>query len=101
MTNEQRNQLIAACETGDDVRIITIALHVAASCARAKQLDAAIAIKSRIDAVQGQLASEKEYRRERLEVIKAFALYDQGLEERVEYADKIMRANQVAVIPSH
>lgn len=62
----QMQALINACKDHDEVRIITCALHIAATAARELKQDVAIAIRHLIDAHQGREQAEKEYRRQRM-----------------------------------
>ena len=68
MTPEQRTNLIAACELGDEVKIITLALQIAAKSARDGKVKEAVAIRHLIDAHQGREQAEKEYKRQRQEI---------------------------------
>ena len=61
MTPEQKTALVEACEKGDAVRIVTIALQVAAWLARNKRQDDAIEIRLGVDDLQQ--AAERKQRR--------------------------------------
>jgi len=64
----QMSALINACKDHDEVRIVTCALHIAATAARERKQDAAIAIRHLVDAHQGREQAEKEYKRQRLDL---------------------------------
>lgn len=57
--------LINACKGEDEVRIITCALHIAATAARERKQDTAIAIRHLVDAHQNAEQAEKAYREQR------------------------------------
>jgi len=61
----QMQALVNACKDEDEVRIITCALHIAATAARDRKQDVAIAIRHLVDAHQGREQAEKEYKRQR------------------------------------
>jgi hypothetical protein len=66
MTSGQYKALMEACEKCDEVRIITCALQIAATAARERRQDTAIAIRHLVDAHQGREQAEREYKRQRL-----------------------------------
>lgn len=61
----QMSALVNACKDHDEVRIITCALHIAATAARERKQDVAIAIRHLVDAHQGREQAEKSYREQR------------------------------------
>lgn len=68
MTPEQKKQLIEACDADDDVRIVTVALGVAATAARERRTEVAIQIRYLIDHNQDKDSQDREYYRRRLEI---------------------------------
>lgn len=123
MKHEQKNALIEACRTDDEVRIITCALHIAANAARERRQDVAIAIRHLVDAHQGREQAENEYKRQRLtmatQILAGLASnpggpyqenprsgwglcncdHAQVAGEAIALADSLMVANAVAPIP--
>jgi hypothetical protein len=71
MTPEQKRELLAACEEDNDIRIVTIALQVAATAARARQTGVAHHIRFLVDNLHRKEDAEREYRRTRLTVATA------------------------------
>lgn len=71
MTAQQRAAMAAAAEAGDYVRVVTIALQIAAKAARDGDKEQAIAIRYMVDGHKRGEALEAEYRRKRLEVATA------------------------------
>lgn len=49
MNANQKTELLAACEQGNEVRIVTIALQIAASAARSGDLNTARDVRSMVD----------------------------------------------------
>lgn len=96
MTPEQKTQLVAACESGDDVRIVTVALQVCAWLARnGRQLEA-IALRNSTDDVARTEHAIREHKKKRLEIASLlFASspnYSAG--EAVRGADLLVRTNE-------
>jgi hypothetical protein len=71
VTPEQKSELLAACQDGNDVRIITVALQVAAGAARRREIEDARKIRGLVDDLQLQQARRVERRRERNELARA------------------------------
>lgn len=95
MTPEQRTAFIEACDAGDEVRAVTLALQIAAHNARAGRTEQAMAIRSEVDRKQAAEAWARERRRLRLEVaamIKCRNLdkYDSDI---IELAEDLIDAN--------
>lgn len=70
MTPEQRRALVQACEDGDEVRIVTLALQIAASLARAGDQPKAMAIRRAVDDHQAREEREQAHQRMRDEFAK-------------------------------
>jgi hypothetical protein len=68
MTPQQKTELTTACERGDDVRIVTLALAVAATAARENRRDMAIQIREIVDIHLDRPTQVREYYRHRLEI---------------------------------
>jgi hypothetical protein len=68
MTPSQKADLKAACEAGDDVRIVTVALSIAAHAARERRPNEAVVIRSRVDEHLQAEEREREHKRMRLTV---------------------------------
>jgi hypothetical protein len=99
MTPEQKRDLIAACDAGDDVRAVTLGLQIAAWNARAGMQDTAIACRRLVDDLQHADARRSEYMRRRLEIATAVspALIGRGprdaaAAEAIRYADALIVA---------
>ena len=114
MKHEQKNALIEACRTDDEVRII------ASNAARERRQDVAIAIRHLVD---GREQAENEYKRQRLtmatQILAGLAAnpggpyqenqrsgwglcncgHSQAAGEALALADSLMVANAVAPIP--
>lgn len=71
MTPDQRRALVHACEAGDDVQTVTLALHIAASLARSGDQPKAMAIRRAVDDHQAREERERERHRLRVEFAKA------------------------------
>ena len=102
MTPEQQTALLEACRESNDVRIVTIALQVAANCARNKRQEDAIAIRNSVDAMQVVAHREKEYRKIRLEVaarLYADPVINCDANDAVRFADSLIKANNETPIP--
>jgi len=101
MLPQQRTELIAALDADDDIRAVTIALHICAHLARTNKRMEARIIRDAIDVHQSRVSAEKEYRRKRIEiaaVIMAGQKYIESL-QAIECADSLMAANASAPIP--
>lgn len=70
MNVNQRQELIAACESGNRTRVVTIALQICAASAREGRKDEAIVIRNLIDAEHRREHVDLEYRRMRMDVAK-------------------------------
>jgi hypothetical protein len=70
MTPSQRTELVHALESGNDVRVVTIALQLAASAARERRQDDAVAIRKLVDDHHSRESADIQYRRMRLDVAK-------------------------------
>lgn len=70
MTPEQKGALLSACTEGDDVRIVTVALSIAATHARAGDTASAMSIRRLVDDHQGREERERERQRMRDEFAK-------------------------------
>lgn len=68
MTPEQRKHLLEACEAGDDVRIVTLALHIAATAAREGRTDTAVACRRAVDRHQQEEADARAHQEKRLTI---------------------------------
>lgn len=102
MTPEQRTALLSACEEGNEVRIITIALQIAAKAARDGKQAVAVALRDLVDAHHRIGEAEKLYRAKR-ETIAAMILAnnsdDWTVQEAVQCADRLILANATMPIP--
>jgi hypothetical protein len=94
MTPEQRKALVDACETGDDVRIVTIALQVAAMLARERKVDAAMAIRGRVDQMKAEKHMHEERRRKRLEIAASLYWRAGSISDSVKLADALIEENE-------
>jgi hypothetical protein len=65
MNTMQMQELIDACKDHNEVKIITCALSIAATAARERKQDVAVAIRHLVDAHQGRDQAEKVYREQR------------------------------------
>jgi len=63
VNTEQRADILAACEAGDSVRVVTLALAIAATHARAGDTDKAIGIRRQVDDYHTREERERERRR--------------------------------------
>ena len=110
MTSEQYKALMEACKNSDDVRIVTLALQIAATASREKRRNMAIGIREIVDHHLDAPTQIREYYRHRLEIAtKAMA----GLISRsvawdpaevaalsVRYADALMESNAKVPLPT-
>ena len=102
MLPQQRTELIAALDADDDIRAVTIALHVCAYLARTNKRQEAMVIRGAIDVHQARASNERAYRIKRLEiaaVIMAGHKYIESL-QAIECADGLMASNASAPIPA-
>lgn len=99
MTPHQRAALLAAAESGDDVRAVTLALQIAAGMARANRRDEAMAITRLVDHIRRPDVAEREHRRMRLDIAARMSPPAQSAELAVEWADKLIAANDEAPVP--
>ena len=98
MTPEQRTALIAACDEGNDVRIVTMALHIAAHLARERRNGEAATIRDLVDEHDRSDGYDREFRRMRLDVAKRLIGHTCGIREAIDMADTlIVSCAQVAV----
>ncbi len=103
----QMQALVNACKDHDDVRIVTCALHIAATAARERKQDAAIAIRHLVDAHQRGDQVEKSYREQRLSIatkIMAGLVANPGdrslvAGEAIRLADSLLFVNATAPVP--
>ena len=101
MTPEQKTQLIAACESGDDVRIVTVALQVCAWLARnGRQLEA-IALRSSTDDVARTEHAIREHKKKRLEIASLLFAFDENTsaDGAIRGADLLMCTNEEMLTP--
>ena len=96
MTPEQKTQLIAACESGGDVRIVTVALQVCAWLARNGRQPEATALHNSIDDVARTAHAIREHKKKRLEIASLLFASDPSYSagEAVRGADLLMRTNE-------
>lgn len=105
MTPTQKTELLKALEEGNDVRIVTIALQVAAQAARERRQDEAIAIRTLIDDHQSRDYAEKEYKKLRLQLVAPLFMLIPGetLEwsaaQAVARADALIKACATIPVP--
>jgi hypothetical protein len=99
MTPEQRQELIAACDAGDDVRAVTVGLQIAAWNARAGFLETATKCRQLVDDLRHAGAARAEYMQRRLAIATAVsrALIGHGprqdaAAEAMRYADALLDA---------
>lgn len=71
MTPEQKSQLLAAVEAGDDIKAVTLSLQIAAWNARVGNRDEAIKIRSLVDDLMKADNAKAKYTQERLNVAKS------------------------------
>ena len=71
MTPDQRSALLAACEDGNAIRIVTVALSIAATHAREGDAKTAMGIRRLVDDHQSREERERERHRLRVEFAKA------------------------------
>jgi hypothetical protein len=102
-TAEQRKQMIAAFDAGDDVRAVTIALSIAATMARSGDTSGAMAIRGEVDRQQAEAHRQTEYRRIRLDVatrLLAAGIDDWSVGDAITAADGLISANNTMPIPN-
>ena len=105
MTPTQKTELLRAVEEGNDVRIVTLALHAAAQAARERRQDEAIAMRTLIDDYQSRGHAEKEYKKLRLQLVAPLFMSYPGetLEwsavQAVAKADALIKACAITPIP--
>lgn len=106
MTPEQKNALIEACESGNDVRIVTIALQIAASAARDGRQDDSLIIRNLVDNMFRKDGADRAYRQMRLDVAKrvipeylAMLGYERAAKEAVSAADALLHAVATIEVP--
>ena len=101
MLPQQRTELIAALDADDDIRAVTIALHICAHLARTNKRMEARIIRDAIDVHQSRVSAEKEHRRKRLEIATAILAGHKYWEDHVaiEAADRLMAENARKPIP--
>jgi hypothetical protein len=94
VTPDQRRILVEACESGDDVRIVTIALQIAATLARDKRVVEALAIRKAVDDHNRQDSEWIEWKRVRLQVASQLIRQDMTVLAAITQAAALMRANE-------
>ncbi len=99
MTPQQKEQLIMACDSGDDVMAVTLALRIAAWNARAGFRAAAAQCRALVDELQNADADRVEYMRMRLKIATAVSSEfiskhstNDAAAEAIRYADALMTA---------
>lgn len=99
MTPEQKRELIAACEAGDDVRAVTLGLQIAAWNARAGLQETAITCRRLVDDLRHADANRAEYMQRRLAIATAVspALIaecprKEAAADAIRYADALLDA---------
>jgi hypothetical protein len=91
MTPEQKRELIAACEAGDDVRAVTLGLQIAAWNARAGLQETAITCRRLVDELRNADANRAEYMQRRLAIATAVIPVLIGEGTRQDAADEAIR----------
>ena len=91
MTPEQKQELIAACEQGDDVRAVTLGLQIAAWNARAGMQETAITCRRLVDELRNADSRRAEYMQKRLEIAIAVSPSLIGLGPREDAAAEAIR----------
>ena len=101
MTPEQKTQLIAACENGDSVRIVTIALEVCAWLTRNGWQTTAVGLRRSIDDISRTEHAIREHKKKRLEIAALLFASDPSYSagEAVRGADLLMRTNEGTPTP--
>jgi hypothetical protein len=99
MTPEQKRELIAACEAGDDVRAVTLGLQIAAWNARAGFQETAITCRRLVDDLRHADTNRAEYMQRRLAIATAVSpvlighgLREDAAAEAIRYADALLEA---------
>lgn len=99
MTPQQKAELIAACEAGDDVRAVTVALQITAWNARAGNKAEASACLRLVDALRHADNARAEYLRQRLAIATAVSpsligtgRREDAAAEAIRYADALLSA---------
>ena len=99
MTPEQKRELIAACDAGDDVRAVTLCLQIAAWNARAGLQETAIACRRLVDELTHADARRAEYMRHRLAIATAVSPVllaesprKEAAADAIRYADALLDA---------
>ena len=99
MTPQQRIDLIRACDNGDDVHIVTLAMAIAATAARGGSMENALAIRAMADAHLRMEQTEIEYRRLRLEIAAQMLapvwFVDRGMTAEAEVAAALTGAEML------
>lgn len=99
MTPEQKRELIAACDAGDDVRAVTLSLQIAAWNSRAGKQADAIACRKLVDDLLHADSARAEYMRNRLTIATAVSPMlirmgprEEAAAEAIRYADALISA---------
>ncbi len=99
MTPQQKEELIRACDSGDDVKAVTLCLHIAAWNARKGLRETAVQCRALVDELQNADANRAEYMRTRLKIAMAVsgkiigqASREEAAAEAIRYADALMAA---------
>ncbi len=102
-TAEQRKQIIAAFDAGDDVRAVTVALSIAASMARSGNTTGAMSIRSYVDRIHADAHRQAAHRKMRLEIASMRYSMNSCIraDEALKEADDLIMANEAMPVPEN